>query len=771
MRNAIIYLCIVKFCCALMVLAAGCKPQTTPTSSIFDVATTSSVKTGFFTPLARKTFALDPKVRLESVAELARRLGHEGASRDSAAYGTAVTADGEQILLQKIGEDRVPLFSLDAEGQVFQWYVKWKDAGKSNVRLYLKAKRGETPAPSVSADGNASNLWIPYHPKTTTGSKEPILVNWTKLLLASDGSLNYKVGNTAVNAATGRPSFEFQEVEKGFWILAGSYKDADIQHGSVFWSPGAGAFYSYTSGAKTLTVWKVQDDDSMDRVGRRNLSGFDSEEVKSRVLRLAKEAATRPVADAVSPIAIDRNHIYLKPWPGLLSGAKVTNATSAGRSSLFLAEQQIDLSRIASTPYGALPVLGYESRTQNGQPQYGFSSTDRSNPIGSTGSFFRMNDSTATQRSTSGGPEWVGFVVGAETSFDRKFETAPAGWFSDATYEQRNVRQLTIGRIRTTEAGQTVPGPDGRPQVEFGTLNGLGQFERIEDQNELARLQGRLQFEQQEAVRASEAAIADARQDASAQIRAGDVYADGVATRGERLQKILGDTADPYVSRGVEKFARGDEAIENVTNWVVAQGRTTAETMYDAGRGDTPDATAIIQDQAANARGFLPGSDNPLMSVGSDLLIAGGGYAAEGRMPSGWEATAEVGTSALGEIGSTTREATAKIPGPAGVVVTAGTSALETNARVMAANASYEASRANSEFAYAESSMSQGFGNQASQLGAAQSTMNAQGGMEQIRQDTQAAFQNYGSPSQPVVPAPAAPVATQNPTPLAPAEL
>lgn len=116
---------------------------------------------------------------------------------------------------------------------------------------------------------NVNNMYVRRDAMNADGDLEPVMVPWLAHVSSESGSaIVFRMGNTILDARSGKPILEFRKVSVGpAWVALGTYTDDDVKAGTVFWKGSGDDYYSVTPGASKAVKWKKQDADSIDRVG------------------------------------------------------------------------------------------------------------------------------------------------------------------------------------------------------------------------------------------------------------------------------------------------------------------------------------------------------------------------------------------------------------------------------------------------------------------------------------------------------------------------
>ncbi|MCX6119427.1 MAG: hypothetical protein NT027_17960 [Proteobacteria bacterium] len=238
-------------------------------SNLADIATSSKLKTGLFLPLSDSETDLSTakSYRISTPSQLAELL--EISTNGNDTYRTSTSLAGENLLIvEREGMMPMPLVSLTADKKRNQWsfFVMATEKGeKLNSNVYIRHELGTNPMPFVNETGTESNLFMYRTPLNDLGTAEPMLVSWLNHIVAPDGSVLYRIGNTVIDAVGNQPILSFASIGKNMWELTGYYSDADLFPGTVFWKEDDKNYFSFSPTVKKVVHWIKQDDNSMDK--------------------------------------------------------------------------------------------------------------------------------------------------------------------------------------------------------------------------------------------------------------------------------------------------------------------------------------------------------------------------------------------------------------------------------------------------------------------------------------------------------------------------
>ncbi len=304
---------------ATLMHLVACKPAS---SGLNDVATADRYKTGFFLPKLSAEYRYEGRSDAGDALAFAAR--YQVPAVQGAKYTLSRTGKGETVLLAQTKTfEPMPVISVGRDGTKYNWvmYTSSADEALYLSDIWLKFKDGETPRPFVSTDGNQSNIFTVRRPESDAGITEPMLVSWVDHLQTSSGALLYRVGNAVVAAETDTVAYDYSEVGNQVWQLRGTYRDNDVESGSVFWSADLVTYFSMTAGKAVATEWRKQDKDSMDRVGVRPLGDLQVPSVVQRIVADQDKQRTKTtddelVAPGIKSGEADTAHVYLYPVRG-----------------------------------------------------------------------------------------------------------------------------------------------------------------------------------------------------------------------------------------------------------------------------------------------------------------------------------------------------------------------------------------------------------------------------------------------------------------------
>jgi hypothetical protein len=259
----------------MMILTAvlACKPNNGSTQ-LKDIATSSKVKTGMYTPEKSSDVSTGYQMkasRMLSVADMTRRLGVDLVERDGQELYVVPTFEGDQILVMKQGQARpLPVGGVSAKGETFFLSApieRVKTGGALVGSFFLRLKSADEPMKGhVSPDGNQTNISLVYKVRNALSQNEDYLVSYLNQLdtLGSKPVRLLKIGNAIVESKSGETVMEFRERGNQVWKVFGIYADSRLKHGSVLWSPDMKTYYSVREKGDSIVQWTKQDDNSMD---------------------------------------------------------------------------------------------------------------------------------------------------------------------------------------------------------------------------------------------------------------------------------------------------------------------------------------------------------------------------------------------------------------------------------------------------------------------------------------------------------------------------
>ncbi len=291
-----------SFVLATLVVIQACKPAAG--SKLSDAATTSSVKSGIFTP---KDVYLNKPSRNSApmpVAELVKRMGVYVAQDGFKYLKSTVAPDGEQILIidRKDGSHPVPTYSLAADG-TYRWdsMIQFQGDKYRNSRFFIRYKKDTKPTSFGPED-----MYVVRDAVSTTGVPETFIVPWLRHIRSeTDANLElFRIGNSILAADSGKPVMKYETVSTNVWRLSGAYDDGEVSDGSIFWTADGKTFHSVNPKKKKATTWKVQDADSLDRVATASLelsADVKSGEVDGKAIPSAALSAIRREINRKAP--------------------------------------------------------------------------------------------------------------------------------------------------------------------------------------------------------------------------------------------------------------------------------------------------------------------------------------------------------------------------------------------------------------------------------------------------------------------------------------
>ena len=431
----------------------GCKASSN--AKVKTLATSSSLKTGFFKPKTKSEYSLSGKGKPMGVAEFVRAARVAANSSklqlvvsDQVAYATTVNGDGEQLLVLLSDADiPLPVVSLK-NGKLYSWF-QHIIAGSDRVALsdlFVKVPYG----------GSAKNftpeqMYVRRNAYNDAGILEALVVPWAQHVQSQQGEVvTFRMGNTMLDARTGKPVMEFEQVPgKPAWILLGGYKDKDVQAGSVFWKGENSEFYSLTGDSQSAVKWRLQDEDSMDRSGSVPLSSLkvpvQVREALARGQSLKDQSATLKSFDSylgdAKVFQLDRNSMSL-----VSSSALNAAAVGSGGNGFSLAADSEE--KFTDADYSATPALALGGWFPSNKPVTQFDSNDASGLKGAS-----YTDET--------GQKHGGVILSSRNVW------VPGGFAKSGNYEQRyyiaNRTNNTVSEVRAD--GRSVR--SGMPYDEF----------------------------------------------------------------------------------------------------------------------------------------------------------------------------------------------------------------------------------------------------------------------------------------------------------------
>jgi hypothetical protein len=417
-------------------ITASCKPKN---AKMKDAATRDSFKTGLFMPRTKSQFALAGKQSPISVTNFlaeARRLSGDQSMRvlfdEKITYATTVNGKGEQLLLV-ISKEALPLpvASIEA-GKLYSWHQSVVvDRQRQEIgvnELFVKAPHGKSPAsPAIE------QMYVRRHAQNDMGQREAVLVPWLSHVRSETSEvLTFQVGNSVLEAKYGHALLEFrQPSSKPIWFVIGRYQDKDVRGGTVFWRTSESEYFSLTKGSSTVTKWRKQDDDSIDRVGIVALSGVQVPTVAQSFLdKLPSEA--------------DKNHPLNIPVSGFDSWSGDQTVFQLDRNSMTIVDDA------ATTKLGLDGSVADEVLTEE---DYRY---PKSGALG-LGIFWDSNKPVETWAKTGQGN--MQSAAYTDQNGDRRAGTVlssrnvfvPGGYFSSGSYEQRyfihNATNNTVSEV------------------------------------------------------------------------------------------------------------------------------------------------------------------------------------------------------------------------------------------------------------------------------------------------------------------------------------
>jgi hypothetical protein len=283
---------------AILVSLSSCKPA--QSSRLKDAATTTSFKTGAFIPRTPSEFEMSDSVQpigTKDFVDRARRLSRQPdlklSTVDGLFYAVVTNGSGEQLLVTASSED-IPTPQISISGDmVYAWHqlLLGSNSSVAATDLFVRWPYGKALGKYKPED-----MFVRREAWTAQGSKEPIIVPWLGHVKSeTSDSIVFQAGNTILDARTGQPIMEFRRLEnKPIWYVRGNYFDKDVGENTVFWRLEDGSYRSYTQNSPTVTVWKKQDDDSIDRVTTKPKSDEKIPTLALQFLEAAGSSAQNP---------------------------------------------------------------------------------------------------------------------------------------------------------------------------------------------------------------------------------------------------------------------------------------------------------------------------------------------------------------------------------------------------------------------------------------------------------------------------------------------
>jgi hypothetical protein len=281
-------------------IVSSCKP--TGGSKLSAVATSRSLKTGFFIPKIQSDMAYGTPKRIGDPMELMNKIGLKYSREPGEYFRVATTAESENILvLFRPERAPAPLASLDSSGKSYFWSsMNVTDEGSGlrfESNLFVKHPIGETPSLKVENGGDKSNIFFTRFPNTEDEGREPMLVNWVDHLLADGSNVLFRVGNLVYLAGPDHPILRFQEIGNQVWVMDGKYKDRDVEKGTVFWTADGKKYFSINPRSDEVVEWRKQDKDSMEVVSRKKDSSVRIPDIVARTIAEKKESGLSLAAE------------------------------------------------------------------------------------------------------------------------------------------------------------------------------------------------------------------------------------------------------------------------------------------------------------------------------------------------------------------------------------------------------------------------------------------------------------------------------------------
>lgn len=436
-----------QFFLLIILVFSGCKPASS--SKIKDAATTTSFKTGAFVPRTPSEFEVSESVQpigtkefVDRARQLAKKPDLKLAVLEGLFYAVVTNGSSEQLLVTASADD-VPTPQISISGdQLYAWHqlVIQDSSSVAVTDLFVRWPYGKELGKYKPED-----MYVRREAWTAQGSKEPLLVPWLAHIKSeTSDSIVFQAGNSILDARTGQPIMEFRRIEnKPVWYVVGNYADKDVSANTVFWRLDDGSFRSYTKDSPTVTIWKKQDGDSLDRVSTKPKS-------EEPIPVIAKQFLE-------SVVSAGENQEIKDPLRSYDSAKGDKRIFQLLRNKLYR-----DFESKASNQSGEFALAGDES-TQDAEEELSASDFTSHDSDFSLGGLFskqtpvRVSSVPGTSRDGSqttyqqarwedkSGQPQAGIVLSQRNVFQ------PAGWFTKEKYVMHNTVRSTDGMIREVD--------------------------------------------------------------------------------------------------------------------------------------------------------------------------------------------------------------------------------------------------------------------------------------------------------------------------------
>lgn len=445
-------LCFLVLFSSPALLSIGCNPNQ---STLDDAATIKSYKTGFYIPRTKSEYQLVGKrepIAVTAFISRARKLtGDDGLSilaDPKITYATTVNGKGEQLLLM-VSKEAAPLPIASIESNtLYAWHQQINLNMTNNeigvTELFVKAPYGKKPIPYT-----VEQMFVRRLAQNDLGSRESVLVPWLSHVRSeTDNIVTFQVGNSILDGRVGSALLEFRQIgSKPIWHVVGRYRDPDVEGGTVFWRPSETEYLSLTRGSKTVTRWRKQDADSVDRVGNMPANSV-------MIPTVAQEYIDR------LPASIDdKNHPRNLPISGFDSWSGDVSVFQLDRNSLTIVAPSMPKLALRLESAGQDEVLMEEDYNPSMQLALGV--------------FWESNKPVVTHSKGDGtdlpGASWTdqNGIKQSGTVLSSRNAYQPGGYFSSGSYEMRYfVHQATSNTVSEVAAdGRVIR--SGMPVSEF----------------------------------------------------------------------------------------------------------------------------------------------------------------------------------------------------------------------------------------------------------------------------------------------------------------
>lgn len=424
-----------------------CKPNSS--SSLKDAATTTSFKTGTFIPRTPSEFELSESVRpigTKEFVDRARRLSKQPdlklANVDGLFYAVVTNGSGDQLLVTASTQDiPTPQISI-SDNKLYAWHqlVIQNSTSVAATDLFVKWPYGEKLGKYQPKD-----MFVRRDAWTAQGMKEPLLVPWLSHVKSETSDMIiFQAGNSLLDARTGLPIMEFRRLEnKPVWYVTGSYSDKDVSENTVFWRVNDGSYRSYTKDSQTVTIWKKQDDDSIDRVSTKPKS---SEPIPTLAQRFLES-----ITDSVSKASIKNP---LKSFDSIKGDKRIFQLFRNNLYRDFDSKPSDSNSGFALTDTDSDLLVDEELSSEDFQETssslslWGFFSRQTPVRVNTVPGTDRSGTSTTYQQArwedAKGTPQ-TGIVLSERNVFQ------PAGWFTKEKYIMHRTVRSPDGKIREVD--------------------------------------------------------------------------------------------------------------------------------------------------------------------------------------------------------------------------------------------------------------------------------------------------------------------------------